>query len=303
MPTATAQPAAPMALTASPGYYRMMLGDFELTALFDGSADLPVDEILKHTTRGKIDKALAKSFLHAPVETSVNAYLVNTGAKLILIDTGSAGFVAPDRMGKLASNLKASGYQPEQINEIYLTHMHPDHVGGLTVEGRMMFPNAILRADRREADVWLSQTRMDAAPANGKGFFKAAMATVTPYVQAGRFVPFDGDTQLTAGIKAMATPGHSAGHMTYVIESKGQKLVIWGDLVHIAAVQFADPTVTIEFDSDSKAAAAQRKQAFADAARNRYLVAAPHIAFPGLGHVRAEGKSYVWVPIDYGILR
>lgn len=298
-----AHAAAPMAKTASPGYYRLMLGDFEVTALFDGTADLPVDEILKHTTTDKINRALKAAFLRAPVETSVNGYLINTGSKLILIDTGSAGYVAPATLGKLVGNLKAAGYQPEQVDEIYLTHMHSDHVGGLMNGDQMVFPNAIVRADRREADFWLNQANMDKAPANAKVFFKAAMSSVNPYVKVNHFLPFDGPGELVPGITAAATPGHTAGHITYAVESKGQKLVIWGDLVHIAAVQFPDPSVTIEFDTDSKAAAAQRRRAFADAARHGYLVGAPHIAFPGLGHVQTRGNAYVWKPIEYGILR
>jgi glyoxylase-like metal-dependent hydrolase (beta-lactamase superfamily II) len=94
-------------------------------------------------------------------------------------------------------------------------------------------------------------------------------------------------------------PGHTPGHSIYAVESKGQKLVLWGDLMHVAAVQFAEPSVTIQFDSDSKAAAAQRKKAYADAAKQGYWVAAAHLSFPGIGQVRAEGKGYVWFPANY----
>ena len=97
----------------------------------------------------------------------------------------------------------------------------------------------------------------------------------------------------------MASRGHTAGHSTYAVESKGEKLVLWGDLMHVAAVQFADPSVTIQFDTDSKAAARQRKKAYADAAKNGYWVAAAHLAFPGIGHLRAEGKGYAFVPANY----
>lgn len=293
---------APMVKTQAPGYYRMMLGDFEVTALFDGTADLPLDELLKHTSVGKLNNALSKSFLNLPVETPVNAYLINTGKKLILIDAGSLGYIAPT-LGKLVDNLKASGYQPEQIDEIYLTHMHPDHVGGLINGGQMVFPNAVVRASRSEAEFWLSQANADKASGHAKVFFKAAMTSVNPYVDAKHFSPFEGNTELSPGISTVSAAGHTHGHSMYVVESKGQKLVIWGDVVHAAAIQFADPDVTIEFDTDSKSAAALRKKVFAEAAKGRYLIAAPHIAFPGLGHVARQGKAYVWVPINYGILR
>jgi glyoxylase-like metal-dependent hydrolase (beta-lactamase superfamily II) len=190
----SAHAAAPMVKTAPCGYYRMMLGDFEVTALSDGTVTLPVDQILSNTTPAKVKKALAKSYETAPLQTSVNAYLINTGSKLVLIDTGAANLFGPT-LGNLLANLKAAGYQPEQVDEIYITHMHADHVGGLMEGDKMAFPNATVRADKRDADFWLSEENMAKAPEDSKGFFKGAMASLNPYVKAGRFSPFDGDTR------------------------------------------------------------------------------------------------------------
>lgn len=293
---------APMVKTSAPGFYRMMLGDFEVTALSDGTVDLPVDKLLTNTQPGKVTTALSQSFLKAPVETSVNAYLINTGDKLVLVDTGAAGLFGPT-LGKLVGNLKAAGYQPEQVDAVIITHMHPDHVGGLMAGEQRVFPNATVHADQHDADHWLSQAHMDKAPADAKGFFQGAMASINPYVAAGKFKPFNGDTELVSGIKAVASRGHTPGHSTYVVESKGQKLVLWGDLMHVAAVQFASPAVTIAFDTDSKAAAAQRQKAYADAAKNGYWVAAAHLSFPGIGHLRREGKGYRFVPANYSVVR
>jgi len=248
--------------------------------------------------------ALKRGFLTDTVETSVNGYLVNTGSKLVLIDTGAAGLFGPT-LGNLLANLKAAGYQPEQVDEVYITHMHPDHVGGLMAGGNRAFPNATLRLDKRDADFWLSEANMKAAPEASKGFFQGAMASVNPYQAAGKLKTFEGDTELVPGIRAQASYGHTAGHTVYLVESKGEKLVLWGDLMHVAAVQFENPGVTIEFDSDSKAAAAQRKKAYADAAKNGYLVGVSHVSFPGLGHLRAGpgGKGYTWVPLNYSGLK
>src|ERR1700761_7288846 len=139
---APAMAAAPLAGTSAPGFYRIMLGDFEVTAISDGTVDLPIDQLLQQAP-AKTDKALARSFLGSPLATSVTGYLVNTRAKLILIDTGAGNLFGPT-LGKLLANLKASGYQPEQVDEIYLTHLHPDHVGGLAANGQAAFPNAIV---------------------------------------------------------------------------------------------------------------------------------------------------------------
>lgn len=295
---ATAQAAAPMVKTSAPGYYRLMLGDFEITALSDGTVALPADQLLTNTTPARVSQALARSYLKSPLETSVNAYLVNTGDKLVLIDVGAAGLFGPT-LGKLAASLKASGYQPEQVDEVYITHLHPDHVGGLMDGGRMVYPNAIVRADQHDADYWLSQARLDQAPDDAKGFFQGAMASLNPYIAAGKFKPFSGNTDLVPGVRAIGSPGHTPGHTLYEVQSQGEKLVFWGDLMHVAAVQFAEPATTIKFDVDSKAAAAQRKKAYADAAKHGYLVAASHLSFPGIGRLRAESKGYSFIPVNY----
>jgi glyoxylase-like metal-dependent hydrolase (beta-lactamase superfamily II) len=290
--------AAPMAMNPAPGYFRIMLGDFEVTAISDGTVDLPVNTLLQGIKPAAVDKALAKSYLKSPLETSVNGFLINTGGKLILIDAGAGGLFGPT-LGNFLANLKASGYQPEQVDEVYLTHLHPDHVGGLTVDGKAIFPNATVRAEQRESDFWLSKINLEQADADAKGFFQGAMSSMQPYVAAGKYTPFDGDVELVPGIMAHAGKGHTPGHVTYAIESGGQKLVLIGDLIHVAAVQLEQPAVTISFDSDAKAARAERKQAFDAAAKGGYLLGAAHLQFPGLGHVRTAGKGYQWIPVNY----
>ncbi|MBC3920751.1 MBL fold metallo-hydrolase [Undibacterium sp. CY18W] len=301
IPAISAHAAASMAKTSAPGFYRSMLGDFEITVLSDGTVPLPVDKLLTNTTPEKVGKALAKYHQQSPLVTSFNAFLINTGSKLILIDSGAGVFFGPT-VGKLQANLKASGYLPEQIDEIYITHMHADHIGGLVDGDKAVYPNAIVRIDQHDTDFWLSQENLDKAKADAKGSFEKSIAILKPYVQAGKLKPFEGNTELAPGIKAVAAHGHTPGHTTYKIESKGQTLMLWGDLMHVAAVQFDNPAVTIQFDSDSKAAYAQRQKAYADAAQQGYLVGAAHLAFPALGYVRKEGKGYAWTPLNYAPL-
>jgi glyoxylase-like metal-dependent hydrolase (beta-lactamase superfamily II) len=296
-----ADAAAPQIKTQVPGYYRTMLGDFEVTVLNDGTLSLPAS-VMTNTTEAETEKALARNYLKSPFDASVNAFLVNTGAKLVLIDTGCGSLMGPTA-GNLLTNLKAAGYRPEQIDEVYLTHMHPDHAGGLMVDGKLAFPNAVLRADQRDAEFWLSEANLEKSPAAMKDFFKGAMASVNPYIAAGKFKPFEGDAQLVPGIEVIAAPGHTPGHSIYSIESRGQKMVLWGDLMHLAAVQFREPSVTVQFDVDSQSAAMQRQHAYADAAKAGYLVGAAHLSFPGIGHLRADGKGYAWVPVNYSALK
>lgn len=289
---------APLVGGQAPGWFRMKLGDFEVTALSDGTVALPVDKLLTNTTAAKVEAALTKAYVKAPLETSFNAFLINTGAKLVLIDTGAGTLFAPT-LNKLLTNLKASGYKPEQVDEIYITHMHSDHVGGLSANGKLVFVNAIVRAAKAEGDQFLSQESLDKAPAEAKENMKAVQGAVNPYATAGKYKPFEGKTELVPGVTAVPSVGHTNGHTFYVVESQGQKLVLWGDVMHVAAVQFPDPSVTIQFDTDSKKALAERKKAFAEAAKQGYFVGVAHLPFPGIGQLRADGKGYRWVPVNY----
>jgi len=297
---AAAQAGAPMVKTQAPGYYRMMLGEFEITALLDGTDKLPAATFLTRITPAQVQWYLTRAALKEPVEISFNAFLVNTGAKLVLIDTG-AGALMDAGSGHLLDSLKAAGYEPAQIDEIYITHMHGDHIGGLAHEGARAFPNAIVRASKLEADYWLKPENMAKAPAEAKEGFQHAQQSINPYVQAGKFSPFDDDAMLVPGIRAVATHGHTPGHTSYLIESQGDKMIVLGDLVHFGAVQFPKPTAAIKFDSDIPAAVKSRMKVFHDAAQGGYWMAAAHLSFPGIGHVRAEGSGYVWLPANYSI--
>jgi glyoxylase-like metal-dependent hydrolase (beta-lactamase superfamily II) len=296
-----AQASAPQQKTQAPGYYRIMLGDFEVTALNDGTVKMDTGKILKDVKPEHLQKALAHAFLKDPFEWSFNGFLINTGPKLVLVDTGAGTFFGPT-LGKLVANLKASGYKPEQVDEIYITHMHSDHIGGLVADGTRVFANAVVRAAQQEGDYWLSQAHMDAAPEDRKDSFKSAMSAINPYVVAGKYKPFIGDMELIPGIRAMGAAGHTPGHTVYVVESKGEKLLLWGDLMHVASVQFPDPSVTIGFDTDSAAAKEQRAKVFADAAAHGYLVGGAHLPFPALGHLLKSGSGYEFVPTNYTTL-
>ncbi|WP_338691150.1 MBL fold metallo-hydrolase [Bradyrhizobium sp. 26S5] len=289
---------APMVKRQAPGFYRLTLGDFEVTSLSDGTNMLPARKLLQGNPT-RLEEMLKYNYLGDLVETSHNSFLVNTGAKLILVDAGAGSLLGPGT-GHLLDNLRASGYQPEQVDEIYLTHLHADHIGGLMAEGQRAFPNAIVRVDKREVEFWLSDANMRAAPEEAKRFFQAATISITPYQRAGKLIVFEGNTALVAGVRAQTAYGHTPGHTMYMVESGGEKLLLWGDVVHVAAIQFEDPTVTIRYDVNPSEAEHVHELAFAQAAGNGYLIGGAHISFPGLGHVRRDGATtYTYVPLNY----
>lgn len=298
-PAAFAQ-AAPAARIdkAQPGYHHFKVGKVNVTALSDGTLAIAPGELLTKVAPGQVAARLAASFQGSHVDASVNAYLIDSGERLLLVDSGSGELYGPT-LNKLVAALQSAGYQPGQITDILITHIHTDHTGGLMDGKRMVFPNATLHMDKRERDYWMSaENRSQASAAKRKNFDEALMK-VKPYVDAGKVKTFDGATQLFPGIRAFPSYGHTPGHSFYALESEGEKLVFWGDLLHVAEVQLPDPAVTIVFDVDAGAAAAQRKRAFAEAAKERYLVAGDHLAFPGVGRLRADGEGYRWVPMPY----
>jgi glyoxylase-like metal-dependent hydrolase (beta-lactamase superfamily II) len=194
--------------------------------------------------------------------------------------------------GKLLASLKAAGYTPEQVDEVYITHLHTDHIGGAVANGAPVYPNAIVRADQREVDYWLSKVQ-----------FQGAVASMEPLLKARRFKAFSGDIDLVPGVRAVATHGHTEGHTVYLVESQGQKLYLIGDLIHVGAVQFPDPTVTIDSDTDRKLAREQRLRVFASAAQEGAMIGAAHLSFPGVGYLKPAGQGYQWIPINYSALK
>jgi glyoxylase-like metal-dependent hydrolase (beta-lactamase superfamily II) len=306
-PAASLMAEAPMQKTQAPGYYRMMIGQVEVTALFDGLVPLDAGLLLNVPEKAVRD-LLDRSRIDNPhkIPTSVNCYLINTGKKLVLVDAGG-GASFGGVMGRLTKNMLASGYKPEQVDAVLITHLHPDHVAGLIdAQGKPAFPNAVVYLAKAEDDFWLSDVE-PTVPAQYKEHLKQARKMVRtvaePYLSLKRWKTFDSDSLPVSGIKAVPIPGHTPGHTAYEIESQGEKLLIIGDTVHIAAVQFARPDGAVSFDSDPKQAVATHKAIFHRVADGRTFVADMHIAFPGIGRLRSDGKGgYDWVPIEYAPL-
>ncbi|UTH74658.1 MBL fold metallo-hydrolase [Chromobacterium sp. IIBBL 290-4] len=305
LPAVPSLAAAPQIHAQAPGYYRMMIGDFEITALSDGTVKIPLDKLLHGESPEQIRQLLERGFqTPSKAETSINAFLINTGSKLLLVDSGSGELFGPGS-GKLPANIRAAGYKLEDIDAVLLTHVHLDHSGGLTVAGKAVFPNADVYLNQKEEDFWLNPAnRAKVAPAQPSGFdqrkgFAQAQASLAPYLAAGRVKTFAAGAEIFPGIRAIAAPGHTPGHTFYEAQSQGQRIQFWGDAVHAQQVQFARPNVAIDFDVDSASAVKRRWQAFADAAQNGYWVAAAHISFPGIGHVGRDAKAYAWIPANY----
>jgi len=296
-----------------PGFYRMMLGDFEVTALNDGVVAYSIRRLLPTATADQIKSGLLENGLTDPVGLSYNAFLINTGSKLVLIDTGTGGKLddVPEfhGAGHLMTNLRAAGYRPEDIDEIYITHQGQDHIGGLTIGKERAFPNAVIRVPESEKNMLIFLDPAKTAAflaqahnhADANAWLQFTRDLFQPYISAGKFQTFDEDVTLTPGIRALGTHGHTLGHTSYVVESQGQTLIVMGDLVLMGALQFSDPSLGSAFDRDPKAAAQQRLRVFKMAVDTHSWVAGGHLSFPGIGQVRFEENRYWWSPVSYTI--
>jgi glyoxylase-like metal-dependent hydrolase (beta-lactamase superfamily II) len=287
---------APLAGGTAVSVHRMKLGSFEVTTLLDGFLDINPAVLIG-------DQDLIKRHLEAaglfgsPIRTAVNTFLVNTGDKLVLIDCGGAKMLGPNA-GRLPQALAQLGLEPGQIDEVYITHMHGDHLhGAVTPDGARLFPNAVLRIARLDVDHWGSATVEAAAPADQKGRFAAAKRAIAAY--GDRLQPFELGAELTPGIRSVAAAGHSPGHSCYMVSSGGARLLLLGDTMHVAPVQFPRPEITVAFDFSRDDARARRLELFEMAARENILIGAVHLPFPGIGRLRAKDGAFTYEPLPW----
>jgi glyoxylase-like metal-dependent hydrolase (beta-lactamase superfamily II) len=263
------------------------VGDFTVTAVSDGVLYSNHDVILGV---GKDDSARLTGIPYGqPLPLDVNSFLIRGNGKLILSDAGSGHTMQPT-LGKLPQNLRALGADPASIDIIMLTHLHSDHSLGLVDEqGRAVFAKAELIVHEVEAAFWLDRALQDNDPERIIKNSKAQRAVTAPYRDRIRRIK---DGEVLPGITAMLRPGHTPGHTNWLIQSGGEKILIWGDIVHLAAVQLARPQARLIYDVDSDMAAATRQRVLEWAANERLCVAGAHIGFPGFGTVKRTGDRF-----------
>ena len=296
----------PAALAASaqhhdqaPGFYRVKVGDLEVTALFDGTGAF--DPHWLNGTKAAMD-AVAKALHEDPhmLDVADTGFLVNTGKQLLLVDAGAGTWWGGGAFGRLAGSLRSAGYTAEEVDIVLVTHLHSDHIGGLTTQdGKCVFPNADVYVAKAESDFWLSPEIAAKEPPDAQPFFHSAQSIAAPYVKAGKWHTFSGSETIVDGMRLVPLPGHTPGHTGYEFSSAGQKILFWGDIVHALHVQLRHPEVTALFDIDQTAAAAARQRLLLKLASEDVLIAGPHMNFPALGRVRKEGSEYSWAPVVF----
>lgn len=291
--------AVPKATIQGPGVYRSKLGDYQLTAIDDGTWYLKIDDdFVRNADGAAVNRALAAAFLPPNVlPVSFTVLLVNTGSKLVMIDAGTGGQIA-DTAGVMPSNLAVAGIEPKAIDTIVISHFHPDHIDGLkTKDGDKVFPNAEILVPEPEWNFWMDDAQMNRAPDRIKVYFRNARRIFGDIAQeVRRFKP---GVEVAPGITSIPAFGHTPGHTAFSVASRNQSLLVMSDTVRNPYLFARYPDWQPLFDMDGPMAVKARRQMLDRAAGDRMLVEAYHFPFPACGHIVRSGKGYELVPAPW----
>jgi glyoxylase-like metal-dependent hydrolase (beta-lactamase superfamily II) len=263
------------------------IGDVEVISLDDGRYAVDMTE-LAGIDRERALQLTCECGLDCG-SLPVNAFVLRMPFGNVLVDAG-AGVGAAPHLGRMASALVAARIDVQSISHVLLTHLHPDHCAGLvTIHADALFPRAKILVHANEAAFWLDGDIDITLPARTQRNAAIARAALAPYrdrisrVTSGSTLP---------GIEVIALPGHTPGHAGWLLRSAGESMLFWGDVVHFAAVQIANPDVTVRFDVDDIAAADTRRQLLALVAASGMAVAGAHLPYPGFGYIEYDQNAY-----------
>lgn len=274
---------------------QIAIGRFTVTALCDGWADMPFGYFTGRAPE-QIEAAAGAGFAARPggLRIVFSQYLVDDGARRILVDAGPAGAIGDT--GRLPAALTAIGVTPESVDAAIITHMHVDHMGGLVAGGRRVFPNAEVYADRRDVTHWTDPAKRAAAPDYLLSSFDTAGEVVRLYpdLQAT-----DGEREIMPGVSLVDLTGHTPGQIGVRVADAGESLLMVSDMLFHPSLHPAADDIGFIFEQDPAAARAMRARFFPRAAEEGALIAATHMPFPGLGRIVREGGGLRWLTAEW----
>ena len=281
-----------IATQQAPGFYRRRVGDVLVTAVLDGQIVIP-ETIFLGIQPVEREAVLRKAGRRPPYHSPINAFVLQWPGKTVLVDTG-AGSLMGAVAGWLPRNLQAAGIAASDIDAVAMTHFHSDHVGGLLDDaGKPAFPQAELWAAEQEVAFWQDDAARDAMPEDRRGSFDVVRRMTAPLAgQTRRFQP----GEIIPGLEAIALPGHTPGHTGYMIASRNDSLLIFGDVFHLQDVQAARPEAGLAFDVDRAQAERTRRDVLARAVDQDLVVTGMHMSFPGFSRVVRAGEGFALQP-------
>jgi glyoxylase-like metal-dependent hydrolase (beta-lactamase superfamily II) len=290
--------AAPPAGKQAPAFYRYKIGTYELTAIHDGVWIRDIDRnFIKNASPPAIEKAMEDAKM-APGKLSIpfTTLVVNTGSKLVLIDTATGGQLAATA-GAFGANLAAAGIDPGQIDTILISHFHPDHINGIkTKDNAVVFPNAEIKVPAAEWAYWMDDANMAKAPEAARPAWLNVRRIFGDI--AAKVEKFEPSKEVAPGITSIAAPGHTPGHTVFAVASGNQSMLVLGDTTNNPLLFVRNPDWQAAFDTDGPLAAETRKKLLERAAVDKMLVQGYHFPFPASGHIIQTGAhSYDLVPV------
>lgn len=269
--------------------YRFPVGEYEVVMLSDSQREGNSSILI-----GATDEIKRQTMPGGTFPNAVNYFLVITPRKNYIIDTGTGA--------RISENLDAAGVAAADIGAVLLTHLHGDHTGGLRKGEYPMFPNAVLQISAPEFKYWTDDNILNAMPESQRRSFTAVRDVIKLYEKSEPVItpePLAPAAGLPDGIHPIAAYGHTSGHTAYLVVSKGEKLLIWGDLTHAMAVQMPYPEISVTYDVDPVMAAGSRLRLLKFAADNKIPVAGMHIAYPGVGTIEKVEPGYKFTPYRF----
>ncbi|MGD9923503.1 MAG: MBL fold metallo-hydrolase [Pseudorhodoplanes sp.] len=304
-PATTAKAAAPAAGKQAPGYYRHKVGDFEVTVVTDGKVVIPLPETyVANAKKDAVNEVIAANYL--PTNSATHLYtpvVINTGSKLVVIDTGlGLGTFAQSKgaAGQFHTNLAASGIDPKSVDAVVISHFHGDHINGLLdADNKLAFPNAEIMVPAAEWKQWMDDSNMSkAAGTPVEGNYKNSRRVFGAF--GNKVTQYDDGKELVGGIKAIATPGHTPGHMSYLVTSGPRSMIVQSDITAGMAFLFVkNPDWQLAFDMDKALAVQSRKKIYDMAIAEKIPVQGFHFPFPGLAYVEKDGNGYRLIPATW----
>lgn len=295
-PTAGKQ--APPAGKQVPSAYRYKVGDAEVTVIADGLRTMPLPEtFVRNQPKDAVNAALRAAYL-AENELSIpfNVLLLNTGGRLVLVDSGNGPQPAGAPVGLLRGTLGALGVAPEAVDEVVISHFHADHINGLvTAEGTAAFPNAEVKVPEAEWAFWMDDGAMSRAPEGQKAGFQNARRVFAPLKD--KVSRYAWEKEVAPGLTAVAAPGHTPGHTAFALQSGAGTLFIQSDITNIPALFMRNPGWHAMFDMDPAKAEETRRRTYDRLAADRTRVAGYHFPFPAVAHVEKDGDGFRYVPV------